>query len=186
MRSRKVGLLGESIQSNAGTPALSSDVAIQAAEVEKPTSEVHPPGASTSQVQQHFSSNGALEVMLRCLASRLPRASCYSSRWQLRSDQNDRFSLSSIVPRALHFPLQTIRRDMATSTTTSHSEPIEEETLPDYDAEHFYPIHIGDTLNARYSVLGKLGYGITSTVWLCRDLKYTIIASFPRRICVLT
>lgn len=75
---------------------------------------------------------------------------------------------------------------MATSTTTSHSEPIEEETLPDYDAEHFYPIHIGDNLNARYSVLGKLGYGITSTVWLCRDLKYTIIASFPRRTCVLT
>ncbi|KAL9535694.1 Serine/threonine protein [Sphaerulina musiva] len=48
---------------------------------------------------------------------------------------------------------------MATSATTSHSKPIEEETLPDYDAEHFYPVHIGDTLNARYSVLGKLGYG---------------------------
>ncbi|KXT08415.1 hypothetical protein AC579_3809 [Pseudocercospora musae] len=109
--------------------------------------------------------------MLRCLARRLPRVSCYPSRCQLRLDQNDKFLLSSIVPRALHFPPQTIRRDMATSTTTSHSEPIEEETLPDYDAEHFYPVHIGDTLNARYSVLGKLGYGITSTVWLCRDLN---------------
>lgn len=80
---------------------------------------------------------------------------------------------------------------MATSATTSHSKPIEEETLPDYDAEHFYPAHIGDTLNARYSVLGKLGYGVTSTVWLCRDLTrylvstYTAVAPFPRCIYVL-
>lgn len=59
---------------------------------------------------------------------------------------------------------------MATLATTSHSKPIGEETLPDYDAEHFYPVHIGDTLNARYSVLGKLGYGVISTVWLRRNL----------------
>lgn len=111
--------------------------------------------------------------MLWRLARRLPRASyyIYPSRCQLRLDQNDNFLRSSIVPRVLHFPLQTDRRDMATSATTSHSKPIEEETLSDYDAEHFYPVHIGDTLNARYSVLGKLGYGVTSTVWLCRDLE---------------
>ncbi|KAK1807036.1 hypothetical protein LTR12_018624, partial [Friedmanniomyces endolithicus] len=47
---------------------------------------------------------------------------------------------------------------------------IEEETLPQYDPEEFYPVHIGQTLDSRYNVIGKLGYGANSTVWFCRDL----------------
>ncbi|KAE8152354.1 U4/U6 small nuclear ribonucleo protein PRP4 [Aspergillus avenaceus] len=47
---------------------------------------------------------------------------------------------------------------------------IEEETLPTYRPEKFYPIHLGETLNGRYQILAKLGYGVTSTVWLGRDL----------------
>lgn len=54
-----------------------------------------------------------------------------------------------------------------------HSEKIEEETLPTYHAEKYYPVHIGEVLNNQYQVLAKLGYGVTSTVWLCRDLRYT-------------
>ncbi|KAK1772447.1 Serine/threonine-protein kinase [Phialemonium atrogriseum] len=50
------------------------------------------------------------------------------------------------------------------------SQKIEEETLPDYLAERFYPVHIGEVLASRYQVVGKLGYGTTSTVWLARDL----------------
>jgi len=50
--------------------------------------------------------------------------------------------------------------------------PFEEERLPDYAPEQFYPINIGDTINSRYHVIGKLGFGANSTVWFCRDLLY--------------
>ena len=50
------------------------------------------------------------------------------------------------------------------------SQLIEEETLPDYLAERYYPVRIGELLELRYQVVGKLGFGITSTVWLARDL----------------
>ncbi|KAK4149514.1 kinase-like domain-containing protein [Chaetomidium leptoderma] len=50
------------------------------------------------------------------------------------------------------------------------TKKIEEETLPDYLPERFYPVRIGEVLASRYQVVGKLGYGTTSTVWLARDL----------------
>ncbi|KAB8262945.1 kinase-like protein [Aspergillus pseudonomiae] len=50
------------------------------------------------------------------------------------------------------------------------SDRVEEETLPTYAPDKYYPIHIGELLDARYQVLVNLGYGVTSTVWLCRDL----------------
>lgn len=52
------------------------------------------------------------------------------------------------------------------------SEEVEEETLPTYRAEKYYPVHIGEVFDNRYQVIAKLGYGVTSTVWLCRDLLY--------------
>jgi hypothetical protein len=48
---------------------------------------------------------------------------------------------------------------------------IEEETIPDYLADRYYPVRIGDVIRDRYQVVGKLGYGTTSTVWLARDLS---------------
>jgi serine/threonine-protein kinase SRPK3 len=48
--------------------------------------------------------------------------------------------------------------------------PIEEESIPTYRAEKFYPVRIGEVFNNRYQVVGKLGYGSSATVWLCRDL----------------
>ncbi|KAG6099015.1 hypothetical protein E4U31_004583 [Claviceps sp. LM219 group G6] len=50
-------------------------------------------------------------------------------------------------------------------------EKIEEETLPNYVASRFYPVKIGEIFRARYQVVGKLGYGVTSTVWLARDFN---------------
>ncbi|KAJ2913832.1 hypothetical protein MD484_g6588, partial [Candolleomyces efflorescens] len=47
---------------------------------------------------------------------------------------------------------------------------LEEETLPDYLAARYYPVQIGQLLDSRYQVVGKLGFGTTSTVWLARDL----------------
>lgn len=49
---------------------------------------------------------------------------------------------------------------------------IEEETLPHYDPDEFYPVHIGEVFENRYRVAGKLGYGTYSTSWLCRDIQY--------------
>jgi len=49
---------------------------------------------------------------------------------------------------------------------------MEEENLPDYDPLDFYPVRIGETLASRYKVIGKLGFGNSSTVWLSRDLGY--------------
>ena len=42
----------------------------------------------------------------------------------------------------------------------------EEEMVRGYRAEHYYPVNIGDIFQDRYSVIGKLGYGSASTVWL--------------------
>lgn len=47
---------------------------------------------------------------------------------------------------------------------------VEEETVRGYKAEHYYPVQIGHAFQDRYRVVGKLGFGSASTVWLCRDL----------------
>lgn len=54
---------------------------------------------------------------------------------------------------------------------------IEEETLPTYLPEKYYPVELGQVVGERYQVLAKLGYGVTSTVWLARDLMHV----FPIR-----
>lgn len=55
--------------------------------------------------------------------------------------------------------------------TLDPSRAIEEETLRGYKAEHYYPVKTGEVFQHRYSVIGKLGYGTASTVWLCHDLS---------------
>ncbi|EFY86149.1 protein kinase domain-containing protein [Metarhizium acridum CQMa 102] len=47
---------------------------------------------------------------------------------------------------------------------------LEEEQLDGFAANQYYPINIGDVLASRYQVIGKLGFGTTSTVWLARNL----------------
>lgn len=51
------------------------------------------------------------------------------------------------------------------------NEKIEEETIPGYLAARYYPVRVGEIFQDRYQVVGKLGFGITSTVWLARDMK---------------
>ncbi|PYH94469.1 kinase-like protein [Aspergillus ellipticus CBS 707.79] len=50
------------------------------------------------------------------------------------------------------------------------SLPVEEESIPTYRPEKFYPVYIGEVFNHRYQIVGKLGYGSSATVWLGRDL----------------
>lgn len=51
------------------------------------------------------------------------------------------------------------------------SDRVEEEKWPWYSPRSFYPVRIGEVFQCRYQVLYKLGYGTTSTVWMCRDLR---------------
>lgn len=57
---------------------------------------------------------------------------------------------------------------------------VEEETVPQYKAEKFYPVRLGEVFCSRYQVVAKLGLGTSSTIWLCRDLKYVfkLLAEF--------
>ena len=48
---------------------------------------------------------------------------------------------------------------------------IEEEELPDYQADRFYPVRLGDVFQNRYQVVAKLGFGPSSASWLARDLR---------------
>lgn len=50
--------------------------------------------------------------------------------------------------------------------------PIEEELLPGYKAEDYFPVTTGQTLDSRYRIICKLGRGVGSTVWLAKDVKY--------------
>lgn len=62
------------------------------------------------------------------------------------------------------------------------SEIIEEEMLPTYKPEKYYPARIGQVLEERYQIVGKVGYGGSSTVWLARDFQY-VYPSLPYRRC---
>jgi hypothetical protein len=59
------------------------------------------------------------------------------------------------------------------------SELYEEERLPWYSHDQFYPARIGEVLDSSFKVIGKLGYGAYSTVWLCRDIRYVWHSSLP-------
>ena len=69
--------------------------------------------------------------------------------------------LRDVVPRA--FPITGF-------TIIPASETVEEEHWPWYTPQSFYPVRIGDVLHSEYQVLYKLGYGTTSTIWMCRNL----------------
>jgi serine/threonine-protein kinase SRPK3 len=50
------------------------------------------------------------------------------------------------------------------------STTVEEEHLEEFQTGLYYPVEIGDVFASRYQVGDKLGFGVTSTVWLARDL----------------
>ncbi|EER37888.1 protein kinase [Histoplasma capsulatum H143] len=74
--------------------------------------------------------------------------------------------MSSVPPKRLaplSFPTSGFK-------VIDRSKLFQEETLPGYKAELYYPVPIGEVFNKRYQVMGKLGFGVTSTVCLARDL----------------
>lgn len=52
------------------------------------------------------------------------------------------------------------------------SRKVEEEELPDYVADRFYPVRLGEVFHDQYHAVAKLGFGSSSTIWLARDLRY--------------
>ncbi|KAJ5618219.1 hypothetical protein N7528_006862 [Penicillium herquei] len=53
--------------------------------------------------------------------------------------------------------------------TITHSNSIEEQSLPFYRRKRYYPVKIGQVFHNRYRIITKLGYGAYSTVWLACD-----------------
>ncbi|KAF2270845.1 hypothetical protein CC78DRAFT_573202 [Lojkania enalia] len=53
-------------------------------------------------------------------------------------------------------------------------QPLEEEQLLWYNSDQFYPVCTREIPDYSFNVMGKLGYGAHSTVWLCRDIKSTL------------
>lgn len=47
----------------------------------------------------------------------------------------------------------------------------EEDSFNDFAKGNYCPVNIGDILDTRYQVVGKLGFGSYSTVWLAHDIK---------------
>ncbi|KAL8885807.1 MAG: hypothetical protein Q9215_006388 [Flavoplaca cf. flavocitrina] len=50
-------------------------------------------------------------------------------------------------------------------------QPIEEEVHDNPTKRRYYPVRTGDLIRGKYQVLGKLGYGLGSTVWLANELS---------------
>jgi hypothetical protein len=67
----------------------------------------------------------------------------------------------------------------------SLDQKLEEELFPDYISSRYYPARIGEIFRGRYQIVGKLGFGASSTVWLARDLKL-VHASYQERMVLLT
>ncbi|CAG8133364.1 unnamed protein product [Penicillium olsonii] len=55
--------------------------------------------------------------------------------------------------------------------TVCPAEVLDEERFEHFKQGKYYPANIGDVLSSRYQIVGKLGFGTTSTVWLARDLE---------------
>lgn len=51
------------------------------------------------------------------------------------------------------------------------SQILEEERFEEFKKGNYFPVNIGDILSSKYQVVGKLGFGTTSTVWLARELE---------------
>ena len=68
-------------------------------------------------------------------------------------------------------PLQPVRFPTAGFDIIPKSALLEEEQLDEFKQGKYFPVQIGDVYVSKYQVLGKLGFGSTSTVWLARDLE---------------
>ena len=87
-------------------------------------------------------------------------------------------SLLGWLPRLAGRPWRPLDFSQAArSPRLPANDKIDEECLPDYLASRYYPVRLGEIIRDQYQVVGKLGYGASSTVWLARDLVYVRVSS---------
>jgi serine/threonine-protein kinase SRPK3 len=72
------------------------------------------------------------------------------------------------IPRAPSLPL---RFPTSGFEIINLSEVVEEERFEDFKTGRYCPVNIGEVFKSKYQVIGKLGFGVTSTVWLARDFE---------------
>lgn len=70
-------------------------------------------------------------------------------------------------------PLKPLRFPTTGFNVVPASEVLEEEHYDEFKSGNYCPVNIGDVYASNtYQILGKLGFGSTSTVWLARNLQY--------------
>lgn len=95
-----------------------------------------------------------------------------SSLWTSITSSLKSFSTVSQIGNSVSKALEETR-SLPTSgfNIITADQPVEEEELPDYRADRFYPVRLGEVFQDRYQTIAKLGFGSSSTTWLARDLK---------------
>ena len=68
-------------------------------------------------------------------------------------------------------PMEPLRFPTAGYEVVSEDVLLEEEQLDHFKTGTYYPVNIGDIFASKYQVVGKLGFGVSSTVWLARELE---------------
>ena len=68
-------------------------------------------------------------------------------------------------------PLQPLQFPASGFDVVPDHYKLEEENHPKFKEGLYFPVSIGQIFDTRYQVVGKLGYGVSSTVWLARDLQ---------------
>ena len=72
-----------------------------------------------------------------------------------------------------HQKMPCTLRNSGNPVLSSHNEgPIRVEDAKRYEKGGYHPVHLHDELHdGRYKILHKLGFGISSTVWLAHDTQ---------------
>lgn len=68
-------------------------------------------------------------------------------------------------------PSPPIRVPTSSYEAVHPSEILDEELFEHFEQGQYYPANIGDLIGSRYQIIGKLGFGVTSKVWLAPDLE---------------
>lgn len=66
---------------------------------------------------------------------------------------------------------QLVRFNNSNFRTLPSDQMIEEEAHDAISKSRYYPMRVGDIIENKYQVVGKLGYGLGSTVWLANEFR---------------
>ena len=100
----------------------------------------------------------------------IPRMLSTFGFWYRHYERRGRRSLRArnSIRRA---PSPPLRFPASGFEVVNDSEVLDEEQFEGFKTRRYYPVKIGDIFASKYQVIGKLGFGVTSTVWLACDLQ---------------